>query len=450
MPRDSSGNYTLPAGNPVVTGTPIASDGWANPTLSDVAAELTNSLDRNGRGGMLAPFTFVDGSVGSPGITWTSETATGFYRNATADMRVTVGGVDKFRWVSAGAQDLRDGEWNRVASEKHFNSEADSVGLAVTAADNSTDFLIDGDLVGRFFDSTSNTELQLRTFVARPTDGAILRFIRGSDGENIATIQAFPSNDNFTTNGLAPGGRTTLRQRDVGDTTNLIGLEAVSSAETWIGYNGLRAISTTDQGAEVRHPTGINPRISFQTSAGSEVGRVSMTVGGNMNFDVNALVQAIFTDTFCALRYAEADAIRTTNAAGGGTNSGGEVADEGGTFRAIGYNEIPRRTFSVDTSITTADCGRRLKHSSGTPHTVTVNTGSLPGAGAVKIVNGSSTTGGTLTINLAPGVSMRWATGFSIEQRTGTSFTLQGGGFCLITSDETDSSVFEIEGSGIS
>jgi len=43
MPRDGSGTYTLPAGNPVVTST-VITPSWANPTLSDIAAALTDSL----------------------------------------------------------------------------------------------------------------------------------------------------------------------------------------------------------------------------------------------------------------------------------------------------------------------------------------------------------------------------------------------------------------------
>lgn len=47
MARDGSGNYTLPAGNPVVSGTPITAS-WANSTLSDIASALTNSIDKGG------------------------------------------------------------------------------------------------------------------------------------------------------------------------------------------------------------------------------------------------------------------------------------------------------------------------------------------------------------------------------------------------------------------
>ena len=72
MPRDSSGNYTLPSGNPVVSGTTITSN-WANDTMSDVGNELTNSLSRDGQGGMLAPLQFVDGALLEPAITFVLE-----------------------------------------------------------------------------------------------------------------------------------------------------------------------------------------------------------------------------------------------------------------------------------------------------------------------------------------------------------------------------------------
>lgn len=47
MPRDAFSNYALPAGNPVVTGTTIASS-WANTTLNDIATALTQSLSTDG------------------------------------------------------------------------------------------------------------------------------------------------------------------------------------------------------------------------------------------------------------------------------------------------------------------------------------------------------------------------------------------------------------------
>ena len=48
MSRNGSGTYTLPAGNPVVTGTTIAST-WANTTLSDIQNALTQSVAADGQ-----------------------------------------------------------------------------------------------------------------------------------------------------------------------------------------------------------------------------------------------------------------------------------------------------------------------------------------------------------------------------------------------------------------
>jgi len=60
VPRDNSGNYGLPAGNPVVSGEVIESV-WANTTMDDIAEALSNSLSRDGKGGMRAPL-ILDGS----------------------------------------------------------------------------------------------------------------------------------------------------------------------------------------------------------------------------------------------------------------------------------------------------------------------------------------------------------------------------------------------------
>lgn len=48
MPRNGSGTYTLPAGNPVVTGTTISST-VHNTTMSDLATGITNSLAKDGQ-----------------------------------------------------------------------------------------------------------------------------------------------------------------------------------------------------------------------------------------------------------------------------------------------------------------------------------------------------------------------------------------------------------------
>ena len=78
MPRNGSGTYTLPSGNPVVANTTIEAN-WANTTLDDVGNEITESLSRNGEGGMLAPLRTYAGTASVPGVAWADETTSGFY-----------------------------------------------------------------------------------------------------------------------------------------------------------------------------------------------------------------------------------------------------------------------------------------------------------------------------------------------------------------------------------
>lgn len=97
MARNSSGVYSLPAAfNPVVTLTKITT-AWANNTLADVAGELTNSLDRNGRGAMLAPLQLADGTAGLPGLTFGAETGSGLSRTAPGVLRLSILGNTRVR-----------------------------------------------------------------------------------------------------------------------------------------------------------------------------------------------------------------------------------------------------------------------------------------------------------------------------------------------------------------
>jgi hypothetical protein len=57
MSRNGSGVYSLPAGNPVVTGSAISST-WANNTLTDIASALTGSLAADGQTSLTGNLNF--------------------------------------------------------------------------------------------------------------------------------------------------------------------------------------------------------------------------------------------------------------------------------------------------------------------------------------------------------------------------------------------------------
>lgn len=101
MPRNTSGVYTLPSGNPVVPGTTIDA-AWANDTMEDMANEITNSLSRTGAGGMLAPFRIADGTVTGPGLSYLNETNTGLYRSGAGSVWMSVLGVNAVQFSTVG------------------------------------------------------------------------------------------------------------------------------------------------------------------------------------------------------------------------------------------------------------------------------------------------------------------------------------------------------------
>ena len=99
MPRNSSGTMTAPTGQPVVGGTPILASTF-NTLVNDIIAELTDSLSRSGKGGMLAPFKHSDGTVGDPSITFTNSPTSGLYRAGADDIGISIGGADLMRLSS--------------------------------------------------------------------------------------------------------------------------------------------------------------------------------------------------------------------------------------------------------------------------------------------------------------------------------------------------------------
>lgn len=135
MSRNAAGNYTLPSGNPVATGSTISS-AVHNSTLADLAAEVTNSLDRQGRGAMQAPLKVQDGTVSAPGLTFGAETATGVYRPAANDVRVSVNGQDVAQFEPTGTTLPRGLEVTQ--------SQANTVAVAITGTGSAVALSVSG------------------------------------------------------------------------------------------------------------------------------------------------------------------------------------------------------------------------------------------------------------------------------------------------------------------
>jgi len=101
MPRNSSGTYTTPAGQPVVSGT-VISAATENTLVSDISTEITDSLSRSGKGGMNAPIRTPDGAVSAPAHSFTNETGTGLYRIGASDVGLAVSGTKRLEITGSG------------------------------------------------------------------------------------------------------------------------------------------------------------------------------------------------------------------------------------------------------------------------------------------------------------------------------------------------------------
>ena len=92
MSRNGSGVYTLPAGNPVVTGTTITSS-WANSTMQNIADALTQSVASDGQTPMSGALNMATSKIINVG---TPTLSTDAVTKAYADALIGAGGVGVF------------------------------------------------------------------------------------------------------------------------------------------------------------------------------------------------------------------------------------------------------------------------------------------------------------------------------------------------------------------
>ena len=115
MPRDASGDYSLPEPL-VVAGQTVLAD-WANNSFADFSTTFTDSLSRSGNGGMLAQLRIAPGSAPAPSISWTNETTSGLYRASAGDIRMSVQGIDATRWEGGELQKWTGSVWEDFLTE---------------------------------------------------------------------------------------------------------------------------------------------------------------------------------------------------------------------------------------------------------------------------------------------------------------------------------------------
>ena len=257
MPRDANGNFTLyQPGNPVQTDTNITSN-WANGTMQDIGAEITDSLSRAGKGALTGPLQIIDEQTGVPGLAFGAEPTSGLKRSGTGDVRMQVQGADRMRWRAGAAQVPEvqvSSVWKEVAVLEAARKVMQGVGGETTiffynatvpaaagwtlaAPDANVRTLMVGGTGGTIAGSQdpSNTNLNVATTVTvnlpavtgghaltADENGPHSHIQRGSDGSSSGTTQVLQSqavdNDIPTATPTQPSGLGTPHTHPIGGT----------------------------------------------------------------------------------------------------------------------------------------------------------------------------------------------------------------------------------------
>ena len=334
--RNGTGTYELPAGNPVVTGTTITSS-WANATMPDLGAEITNSIPRDGQAPPTANlpmggFKHTGAANGvnpqdyatmnnlnsyallaSPSFTGTAEFVnlgtTGTITSA-GQLLITATGsgtASSIQVTSAGNNSIGQGDTTQAADAKYWDSfvqagalQMRAVNDANTAANAWVTVSRTGYAIGSItfssptqliIDNTASSALKLQ-FTNNGTSTGIIQSTAGDcfiavNGAN--TLQAFliDQSGNGTFAGTYQGGSDRRVKSDIQD------LELSDAYHFVLGYKAV-----TYKMRDGKHRAGAIAQQIEKLGVVGElvVDRANKPIGGLKNFrttDVNGQVAAL-------------------------------------------------------------------------------------------------------------------------------------------------------------
>jgi hypothetical protein len=188
MSRNGSGTYSLPAGNPVVTGTTISST-WANNTLTDIATALTGSLAADGQ------------TTATGNLKMGSNRVTGLADGIASTDAATVNQIPSgatFLLKASNLSDVADATTSRgnlVAAKSGANSDITSLtGLttALSVGQGGTGLTAVG-TTGNVLTSNGSAWVS-----STPSSGKLLQIVQGT----VVTTSTSTSSTTFVTTGI--------------------------------------------------------------------------------------------------------------------------------------------------------------------------------------------------------------------------------------------------------
>lgn len=374
MPRASDGTYTLPAGNPVTTLTTISSTVHNN-TMGDIEDEITASLSRNGDGAMLAALELAAGTVSAPGLSFSAETTTGLYRNASNDIRFSVASTDV---LGISTNLLRiDG----TAPVLRFD-ESDA-----TTNEGVVQFIQTGD----------DFKLQFLTDALAATDVmTFTRTVAASTGVNVLTTDFAVQN---------------------ASAVDYFHVDAIADTEVTVGDG----TSSTSTAILVDGPAATTRRLRFDT-AGTVRWIIECNTAAETGSSAGSDLQILARDDLGAAEYTLLSAARDVNQLRivGGTGSAtvpnlGFISDtdtgiyrqaadelafaEGGTGYRVGFRNVPQNIQNVSYTAVIGDAGKHIyKASGGAGETITIPANSSVAYDIGTVLTIVNQGGGDLTI----------------------------------------------------
>jgi len=329
MARNGAGTYTLPAGNPVTTGTTISST-WANNTLNDIASSLTASLAYDGQTAPVANLpmaTYAHTNVGNATVR-TMYAAAGQVQDGALSYLTSVSGTDTitavapismsayaagqtFRFIAAGA--------NTTTS---VTLNINSIG-AKSVTKNGTTALSIGDIPSGSVVVVTYDGTQFQISNVAPAVVAVSSFSAGTTGFTPSTGTTGAVTLAGTLNVANGGtGATTLTANSLvaGNGTSAVSLIAPGSAGNVLTSDGTTWSSASKITTATAQTASSSASITF-SSIPSWVKRITLMMSDVVNSTSSNMNIQVGSGSTATTGYVSGSVVSGTNNAAQGTTS---------------------------------------------------------------------------------------------------------------------------------